>query len=247
MEFVIRGAIGVALYFLIRPQPGSKSSATNTGRLWLAWSILLPAFAYYPHQMGLANEIAARLVGMVVIGAIAFTIGAVVGWNKSRRSQTPSSEPVEYPQTTTTGLTRKIPNTEIPFTPTASQQLDVDGDRIYALIATELETGAQEKGLWTRLFAQCGGDEKQTKVLYIKERANRLIFSERSRLEQAEQAASEESAHYKEAPGEEQPAVIPIDPTKIQCGSCKRMSSRKEKYCSYCGYNLDAEPVYSGG
>lgn len=66
-------------------------------------------------------------------------------------------------------------------------QTAVDEDRVYAEIAKELETGVTDKGLWTRLFAECGGDEKQTKVLYIKQRAERL------RLEQA-QAVRERTA-----------------------------------------------------
>lgn len=64
-------------------------------------------------------------------------------------------------------------------------QTVVDEDRVYTEIAQELETGISDKGLWTRLFADCGGDEKQTKVLYIKQRAERLITAERLRLELA--------------------------------------------------------------
>ncbi|MDP1613573.1 MAG: hypothetical protein Q8M11_21135 [Sulfuritalea sp.] len=64
-------------------------------------------------------------------------------------------------------------------------EASVDEERIYATIADELEAGTQDKGLWTRLFAECGGVENQTKVLYIKQRADRLIAAERSRLEQA--------------------------------------------------------------
>lgn len=59
--------------------------------------------------------------------------------------------------------------------PTTDYQATIDEDRVYRQIAEELETGATDKGLWTRLFAECGGDEKQTKVLYIKQRAERLI------------------------------------------------------------------------
>lgn len=73
----------------------------------------------------------------------------------------------------------------------SAQRAVVDEDRIYTVIANELETGVADKGLWTRLFAECGGDEKQTKVHYIKQRADRLISAERSRLEQA---ASESAA-----------------------------------------------------
>ncbi len=55
-------------------------------------------------------------------------------------------------------------------------------DRIYAKIAKELETGSMTKGLWTRLYAECDGDEKRTRVLYIKQRAEKLIAAERIRL-----------------------------------------------------------------
>ena len=75
---------------------------------------------------------------------------------------------------------------------TISLQTAVDEDRIYAEIANELETGIVEKGLWTRLFSECGGDEKQTKVLYIKQRAKRLIATEQTRLEQLEHERSAE-------------------------------------------------------
>lgn len=75
----------------------------------------------------------------------------------------------------------------------SEQETTVDKDRIYAAIAKELETGATEKGLWTRLFAESGGDEKQTKVLYIKQRAERLIANERLRLEQLARESAERS------------------------------------------------------
>ena len=57
----------------------------------------------------------------------------------------------------------------------------IDDERIYAKVANELETGGMAKGLWTRLYAECDGDEKRTKVLYIRQRAERLIAAERAR------------------------------------------------------------------
>jgi len=65
-------------------------------------------------------------------------------------------------------------------------QTVIDEERVYAEIAQELETGIVDKGLWTRLFAESGGDDKQTKVLYIKQRSERLITAEHLRLEQAQ-------------------------------------------------------------
>lgn len=74
----------------------------------------------------------------------------------------------------------------------AKQAAFVDEDRVYAQIAEELETGIADKGLWTRLFAECSGDEKQTKVLYIKQRAERLIEAEKARIEfEARERATE--------------------------------------------------------
>ena len=47
-------------------------------------------------------------------------------------------------------------------------------DEIYAQIAREIETGQIDKSLWTRLYAECDGDETKTKVQYIKQRADKL-------------------------------------------------------------------------
>ncbi|EXI76483.1 MAG: hypothetical protein AW07_00431 [Candidatus Accumulibacter sp. SK-11] len=60
----------------------------------------------------------------------------------------------------------------------------LDEDAVYRQIAEEFQTGTTDSGLWTRLFAQCGGDERKTEVLYIRERAERLILAEIERLEQ---------------------------------------------------------------
>lgn len=77
-------------------------------------------------------------------------------------------------------------------------QATFDEDRVYRQIAEELETGATDKGLWTRLFAECGGDEKQTKVFYIKQRADRLVSAERQRLEQAAREMAAEAKEIEE-------------------------------------------------
>jgi hypothetical protein len=66
----------------------------------------------------------------------------------------------------------------------------VDEERVYDEIAKELEIGATDKGLWTRLFAECDGDERQTKVLYIKKRAERLIAVKRTGVDKTTQETS---------------------------------------------------------
>lgn len=95
-------------------------------------------------------------------------------------SSSPSNPYTGQPDQTGTEPTQQA-------TPTSWKAADEsDEDRIYAAIAKELEDGVQDKGLWTRLFAESDGDEKQTKVLYIKQRAERLMVAERMRRAQVE-------------------------------------------------------------
>jgi len=84
---------------------------------------------------------------------------------------------------------------------TPVESLVADEDAIYAAIANELETGATSKGLWTRLFAECDGDENRTKVAYIKQRAGNLMAAEELRLatlkiQQEENAARLEKMRF---------------------------------------------------
>jgi hypothetical protein len=68
-----------------------------------------------------------------------------------------------------------------------------DEDAIYAIVANELETSQTDKGLWTRLFAEMDGDEKKTKIAYIKQRAEKLIANAQSHSSQETQRLDEES------------------------------------------------------
>lgn len=54
-------------------------------------------------------------------------------------------------------------------------------DELYALIASELENNDFDKGLWTKIFAECDGDETKTKVRYIRERLVVLSTQQPSR------------------------------------------------------------------
>ena len=72
------------------------------------------------------------------------------------------------------------PATEPKPSQSSLQELE---DRCYAQIAQELETNTVDKGVWTKAYAQAGGDDKQTRALYIKTRFDRLIAMEDARLE----------------------------------------------------------------
>jgi len=59
----------------------------------------------------------------------------------------------------------------------------IDENAIYATVANELETGQTDKGLWTRLYVENDGDEKKTKLAYIKQRAEILIADEMGKVQ----------------------------------------------------------------
>lgn len=73
--------------------------------------------------------------------------------------------------------------------PTTSNSTFCNEDDVYDQIAKEFETGVEDKGLWTRLFGDCDGDETKTKVLYIKKRAEHLIVAKLADMEKTTQEA----------------------------------------------------------
>lgn len=67
------------------------------------------------------------------------------------------------------------PTAPIPISAKPNQNTaEAHEDRLYAQIAQELDTNTVDKSLWTKAYAQAGGDDTQTRVLYIKARFARL-------------------------------------------------------------------------
>lgn len=51
-------------------------------------------------------------------------------------------------------------------------------DSFYAVVAEELENGQTDKGLWTRLYVENNGDNKKTRLAYIKIRVAKMISNQ---------------------------------------------------------------------
>lgn len=139
-------------------------------------------------------------------------------------------------------------NTTMPSTPPVPTTT-VDEDLIYAQIADELESGNKDKGLWTRIFAECGGDENGTKALYIKRRAERLIAAERLRLEQAKvfrdkaaEAKQLEELHIQSLKKEEEiaPDLLAPQPTTINMSSVGQLQGERQQNDESAGWVLIA-------
>lgn len=84
------------------------------------------------------------------------------------------------------------------MTDSIPMSLQIDEAAIYTAVADELDTGKIDKGLWVRLYAEFDGDEKKTKVAYIKQRAERLVALEQGRLEEIKGQRDLEAARLEE-------------------------------------------------
>jgi hypothetical protein len=67
-------------------------------------------------------------------------------------------------------------------------------DEIYEIVANEINGGNISKGLWTRLYAEADGEERKTRVLYIKHRSAELLaIRDRCLAEAAAEIADREA------------------------------------------------------
>ncbi len=93
--------------------------------------------------------------------------------------------PASFSYSVTEGQTKSSESTDSPIQFRQSQENapqvqerslieEKNLDEIYARIALEIESENVDKGLWTRLYAECDGDEIKVKVAYIKARAKKL-------------------------------------------------------------------------
>ncbi len=84
---------------------------------------------------------------------------------------------VVMPTASTTVDKESTQNNKGNFEITTKQELNMENleDWAYEKVGEELESNKPDKAAWTKAFAQSGGDDKQTRVLYIKVRVEKLI------------------------------------------------------------------------
>lgn len=141
-----------------------------------------------------ANQLTRRLVVRssrhVPLPKLSFSDSTKVTPISSGQPTTQSAQSVSQPSAVvrppaiTTGInepTLNIGNVES----SNKQELNMDNleDWAYEKVSEELESNTPDKAVWTKAFAQSGGDDKQTRVIYIKLRVEKLIALEKSRLE----------------------------------------------------------------
>lgn len=129
-----------------------------------------------------------------------------IQWRKRKaKREIPSRTEVDQKDSHSSSQTSRVVTVEASEKPSQLPPFnipaDLDGpdeDAIYTIVAEELDSGKTDKGLWTRLFAECGGDEKQVKALYITRRVEKMMEAEKSRkqLLQKQETASLEQKTF---------------------------------------------------
>jgi hypothetical protein len=206
------GAVGWWLRKLIAPQ-GAATTASELGRSWAGWIVFVSSFTMLARFFGKldVNSFAAWLGGGGVWAIVAYALGWAYGnffkFKKGSVAAPPTiatssafassavvdsvrARPVPQPPVHTAGASIATAADAIP----PIDPMVVDEDAIYAAIANELKTGATNEGLWTRLFAECDGDENRTKVAYIKQRAEKMIAIEQGRLAEEKRQRDEQAS-----------------------------------------------------
>lgn len=194
--WLIGAAIGAAIFFTVKPS-ASAAGASRWGRNTAAWigfwySVI---FIHRAISQGLVNGGAAFLVQIIFALGIGYLLGAAAYWifrgtKKAKEAAPGVLHAVTTPKSTFTTQPAQPATREI-------SELENIEDRTYAQVGEELESGNTDKGIWTKAFAQAGGDDKQTRVLYIQARVAKLLALEdekqKIRLDE-EQAAADEQA-----------------------------------------------------
>ncbi len=172
-------------------------------------------------------SVAVCVISLIVAGLWFVVAGSLTRRLLSRSTAGAASVKQTYSTTSkNSSMVSKIPQAKFPEVtqvmsstqPTAnpipsvaselSQQLiDEIEDRLYAQIAHEVESNTVDKSIWTKAYAQAGGDDKQTRVIYIKTRFDRLMAAETSRLDAIRQE-QEEAARLAAPPDPEEAARL---------------------------------------
>lgn len=135
----------------------------------------------------IAGSLTKRLIGQSVGNAHRSSTAAPT--KNSLLSLSPSSASVAPIIDSVNAMPETAPDSQVAAKNAHSQSFsgknsstEVDVSQIYSQVAEELEYGNTDKGLWTRLWVECDGDDNKAKLLYIKQRTQVLINTEIARL-----------------------------------------------------------------
>lgn len=174
----VSGALSYGLYRLLNP-PKFDTGRAARGKRFGATTGSLIALATLTRALSNWDNVDLWLAVPLLTG-IGWPLAFLIGWaltprtddgandQRSSRSHLVPLEP----------LPQSAPSEAKHATTQQGLRASQNEDSIYERIAAELESGQLQSGLWTRLYAENGGDEIRTKVAYIRERAARIAAAE---------------------------------------------------------------------
>jgi hypothetical protein len=182
-SLVVGGVVGSVIQYAVTPK-GVPKNHVELGRFWLGWA------AFSMSVIGLSKFVWKQDIdsflfwafNLVIWGLVAFICGWVYGFFVKFTDSKPKNSAKLQP-TTSSSISEKATHLEatatskkVSFTP--QTRATTDENSLYETVAKELDTGDVQKGLWTKLYSECGGDETQVKVKYIQERIASLKAKE---------------------------------------------------------------------
>jgi len=102
-------------------------------------------------------------------------------------------------------------------------------EKLFEQVALELSEGKRRNGLWAKALANCDGNEKKAKSLYIRYR----VQSIKDEAEILEVVAEEKKMKIKT-----DPRIPTKDPEYILCHKCKFEQWIGYKKCQKCGMSF---------
>lgn len=91
-------------------------------------------------------------------------------------------------------------------------------DKAYDQVGQELESNTVDRATWTKAFAQAGGDDKQTRVVYITLRVEKLVSAGLVRLKAEQELAEKRAKEQATARAAEELQLIRALPGRISRG-----------------------------
>lgn len=91
-------------------------------------------------------------------------------------------------------------------------------EKAYDQVGQELESNTVDRATWTKAFAQAGGDDKQTRVVYITLRVEKLVSLGMVRLKAEQALAEKQAAEAARAKEQEDLELLRALPGKISAG-----------------------------
>jgi len=181
--------------FLKRQIIGNKkltNSAIHTGQKWAAYvmPVVVLASTHRFIKFGFIEGLVGLIINILIFSILAFVLGwffrsifpiKAPGAPQSEiaiPSVVPSSQRSDSFSSQQSSLSNRHMSNAF------QDKTDLlDEDKMYLEIANELETNSIDKGLWTRLFVKCDGDNNKTKLMYITERMAKLTATANSQIQ----------------------------------------------------------------